>query len=114
MTTDSVLILFKKTDFNTTLACLGVSVIGGHTIFVAEVGRLQFYRRRLFVNFGTLFRRNASPLNTLNLEERTRKNKNKNKNKNKTKTKQKKTTNKQTNKQTNKKQASLAQKGEKG
>ena len=42
MTTDSVFILFKKTDFNTSLACLGgnlrVSVMGGHKIFVAEIG----------------------------------------------------------------------------
>ena len=28
MTTDSVFILFKKTDFNTILACLGVRCIG--------------------------------------------------------------------------------------
>ena len=38
MTTDSVFILFKKIDFNTTLACLGVTVMGGHRIFVAEMG----------------------------------------------------------------------------
>ena len=33
MTTDSVFILFKKTDSNTILACLG-----GNEIFVAEIG----------------------------------------------------------------------------
>ena len=50
MTTDSVFILFKKTDFNTILACLGDKVYrwwGGHKIFVAEMGGSQFYQRRL-------------------------------------------------------------------
>ena len=45
MTTDSVFILFKKTDFNTILACLWGKVYqswGGHKILVAEIGGLQF------------------------------------------------------------------------
>ena len=45
-------ILFKRTDFNTILDCLGVKCIGGgrgHKIFVAEIGGSQFYRRRLFL-----------------------------------------------------------------
>ena len=32
MTTDNVFILFKKTDFNTILACLGVMWIGDEGI----------------------------------------------------------------------------------
>ena len=50
MTIDSVFILFKKTDFNTILACLGGKVYcdGGFIkFFVVEMGGLQFYRRRL-------------------------------------------------------------------
>ena len=46
MTTDRMFILFKKTDFNTILACLGGKVHrswGGHKIFVAEIGGSQFY-----------------------------------------------------------------------
>ena len=47
MTTDSVFILFKKTDFNTILACFSVEGVigvlvfgeGGHRTFVAEIGR---------------------------------------------------------------------------
>ena len=46
MTTDSVFILFKKTDFNTILACLVGKVYrwwgGGHNIFVAEIGGRSF------------------------------------------------------------------------
>ena len=41
MTTDSVFILFEKTDFNTILACLGDAGCigdGGHKIFVSETG----------------------------------------------------------------------------
>ena len=40
MTTDSVFILFKKTDFNTILACLGVRCIGDQGVikFVAKIG----------------------------------------------------------------------------
>ena len=40
MATDSVFILFKKTDFNTILACLGVRCINGgvHNSFVTEMG----------------------------------------------------------------------------
>ena len=47
MTTDSVFVLFNKTDFNTILACLRVRCIGdgGHKFFVAEIGGLQFYQR---------------------------------------------------------------------
>ena len=64
MTTDSVFILFKKTDFNTILACLGGKVYRwwGVKIFVAEIGGSQFYRRRLFVNLGPPSEENASPL----------------------------------------------------
>ena len=65
MTTDSVFILFKKTDFNTILACLGGKVYrwwGGHKIFVAEIGGLQFYWRWLFVNLGPPSEENDSPL----------------------------------------------------
>ena len=65
MTTDSVFILFKKTDFNTILACLGGKVCmrwGGHKIFVAEVGGSQFYRRRLFVNLGPPPKKMPAPL----------------------------------------------------
>ena len=48
MTTDSVFILFKKTDFNTILACLGGKVYlwwggGCHRIFVAKIGGSQIY-----------------------------------------------------------------------
>ena len=46
MTTDSVFILFKKTDFNTILACLEGKVNrwwGGHKVFVAEIGGSQIY-----------------------------------------------------------------------
>ena len=47
MTIDSVFILFfKKTDFDTILACLGgkvVSVGGGRNFFVAEIGGSQFF-----------------------------------------------------------------------
>ena len=43
MTTDSVFILLKKTDFNTILACLGGKVMGrGHKIFVAKIGGRSF------------------------------------------------------------------------
>ena len=55
MTTDSVFILFKKTDFNTILACLGGKVYWwwrGHKIFVAEIGRSQFYWLLFFCKFG--------------------------------------------------------------
>ena len=63
MTTDSVFILFKKTDFNTILACLGVRCIGdrGHNIFVAKIGGSPFYRHRLFVNLGPPFQRKCQP-----------------------------------------------------
>ena len=40
MTTDSMFILFKKTDFNTILICLGGKVyqlLGGHKFFVVEI-----------------------------------------------------------------------------
>ena len=37
LATDSVFILFKKTDFNTILGCLGGK------FFVAEIGGSQFY-----------------------------------------------------------------------
>ena len=59
MTTDGVFILFKKTDFNTILACLGGKVYrwwGGHKIFVAEIGRVA-----VFVNLGPPFRRKCQP-----------------------------------------------------
>ena len=49
-------ILFKKTDFNTILACLGGKVyrwLGGHKIFVAEIGGVAIFWRRLFVNLGS-------------------------------------------------------------
>ena len=45
MTTDSVFILFKKTDFNTFLACLGGKLYqwwGGHKIFLAKKGGCNF------------------------------------------------------------------------
>ena len=51
MTTDSVrFILFKKTDFNTILACLGGRCIGdgGHKIFVAEMPGHYFIRASNF------------------------------------------------------------------
>ena len=41
MTTDSMFILFKKTDFNTVKACLGGEVyrwLCGHKISVPEIG----------------------------------------------------------------------------
>ena len=56
MTTDSVFILFKKTDFNTILACLGVygvSARGGHTFFVAEIGGVAILLTPTFCKFGT-------------------------------------------------------------
>ena len=58
-------ILFKQTDFITILTCLGgtgISVMGVHNIFVAEIGGSQFYRRQRFVNLGPPFEENASPL----------------------------------------------------
>ena len=53
MTTDNVFILFKETDFNAVQAVQVVRCIdcGGRNIFVDEIGGLQFYLRRLFVNF---------------------------------------------------------------
>ena len=56
MTTDSVFILFKKTDFNTILACLGGKVYigeGGHKIFVAKIGRVTVLSMLTFCKFGT-------------------------------------------------------------
>ena len=53
MTTDSVFILFKKTDFNTILACLGLSVMGGHKIFVAEIVGVTVLLTPTFCKFGT-------------------------------------------------------------
>ena len=55
MTTDSV-VLFKKTDFNTILACLGGKVypwLGGHKIFVAEIGGVAVLLMLTFCKFGT-------------------------------------------------------------
>ena len=46
MTTDHMFIFFKKTDFDTILACLGGKVHrswGGHKICVAEIGGSLFY-----------------------------------------------------------------------
>ena len=45
MTTDDVFILFKKTDSNIILACLGVTCIGdgGIIFFFPKEGGLQFY-----------------------------------------------------------------------
>ena len=57
MTTDNVFILFKKTDFNTILSCLGVRCIDGGevTIFFGggegEEG-CNFIDAELFVNLG--------------------------------------------------------------
>ena len=65
MTTDSVFILFKTTDFNTSLVCLGVRCIGdggGGAKIVAEIGGSQFYRHRLFVNLGPPSEESDSPL----------------------------------------------------
>ena len=36
--------------------------MGGHKFFVADIGGLQFYQRRLFVNLGAPSEENASPL----------------------------------------------------
>ena len=54
MTTDDVFILFKKTDSNTILACLGVTCIGdgGGSYFFPKEGGSQFYWCRFFVNLG--------------------------------------------------------------
>ena len=55
MTTESVFILFKKTNFNTILACLGGKVYrwwGGRRIFVAEIGGRKFIDANFFVNLG--------------------------------------------------------------
>ena len=60
MTTDSMFILFKKTDFNTILACLGGKYIGDggvHKIFVAKIEGVAVYQRQLFVNLGPPFQR---------------------------------------------------------
>ena len=55
MTTDSVFIFFKKTDFNTILACLGVMCIGGggHKNFVAEIAGVAILLMPTFCKFGT-------------------------------------------------------------
>ena len=56
MTTESVFILFKKTDFNTILACLGGKVYRwwvGHKIFVAKIGGRSFIDAVFFCKFGT-------------------------------------------------------------
>ena len=54
MTTDSVFILFKKTDFNTILACLGVRCVGGggHNIFLPKWG-VAILLMPTFCEFGT-------------------------------------------------------------
>ena len=61
MTTDSVLILFKKADFNTILVCFGVRCIGGgdggHKFFVAEIRGVTILLTPTFCKFGTPFRR---------------------------------------------------------
>ena len=67
MTTDSVFILFKKTDFKTILACLGGKVYrwwGGHKkSFVAEIGGegVAVLSTPTFCKFGTPFRRKCQP-----------------------------------------------------
>ena len=63
MTTDSVFILFTKTDFNTILACLGVRCIGdgGHKMFVAKIGGVAVLLMPTFCKFGTPSEENASP-----------------------------------------------------
>ena len=65
MITDSVFILFKKTDFITILTCLGGKVYRwwvSHKIFAAEMGVCSFIdQRRLFVNLGPPFRRKCQP-----------------------------------------------------
>ena len=58
MTTDSVFILFKKTDFNTILACLGVKVYqwgGSYKIFVVKMGEVAVLSSSTFGKFGTPF-----------------------------------------------------------
>ena len=55
MTTDSVFKLFKKTDFNTILACLGVRCM------LLVVGS-QFCCRQLLANLGSPSKENDSPL----------------------------------------------------
>ena len=54
MTTDSVFILFKKTYFNTILACLGAvrCIVGGHRIVVDDMGGRKFIEPNFFVNLG--------------------------------------------------------------
>ena len=56
MTTDSASILFKKTDFNTILACLGGNVYrwsGGHEIFVPEIGGIAILLMSTICKFVT-------------------------------------------------------------
>ena len=57
MTTDSGFILFKKTYFNTILACLGVRCMGGggrgHKIVVAEIGGIAILLTPTVGKFGT-------------------------------------------------------------
>ena len=68
MTTYRMFILFKKTDFNTTLACLGGKVHrswGGHKIFVAEIGGGRNFIDADFWKFGTpLPKKMIAPLGT--------------------------------------------------
>ena len=60
MTIDSVFILFKKTDFNTILACLGSKVYQwweDHKHFVAEMGGGTILLMPTICKFGTPFQR---------------------------------------------------------
>ena len=55
MTTDSVCILFKKTDFDTISACLRSKVSGwGCKFYVTKVGGHNFLMLTFFVNLGPL------------------------------------------------------------
>ena len=63
MTTDSVFILFNKTDFNTILALLGGKVYrgGGHKIFVAKIGGCNFIDAHFLLIWDHLPKKMISP-----------------------------------------------------
>ena len=66
MTTDSVFILFKKTDFNKILACLGGKVYrwwGVHKFFVAKMGGgVSFINANVWKIWDPPSKENDSPL----------------------------------------------------
>ena len=67
MTTDSVFILFKKTNYNTILACLGVKCVGDfmtpdHKILVAKIGGQSFIDMDIWKIWDPLLKKMIAPL----------------------------------------------------